>query len=234
VITAAQRRRRAAVLATPVAVPLSMTALFLALRRRLPAHRAHLAGFAVYWAAWCIAFPLWVLGPRKAVQVLRSGRRPDRLDLLLGAVPVLGAVGAELLPNRKLASGPVTAVALAAATVNSIGEELLWRGVFADQFPHDILRGALWPLAGFTLWHLAPQTVRPSPRGRLSFLAGAAAVGAAATVSARRSGGLRYVLLPHLLSDACGVRTARFWLTADEQAPQRGGRLDVEPGAGNS
>jgi hypothetical protein len=37
-------------------------------------------------------------------------------------------------------------------------------------------------------------------------------VGAASTVVARRTGGLRDVVLPHVLTDACGVRAARFWL----------------------
>jgi anti-anti-sigma regulatory factor len=31
--------------------------------------------------------------------------------------------------------------------VNAVGQELLWRGVFLAQFPGDVARGALWPLA---------------------------------------------------------------------------------------
>jgi membrane protease YdiL (CAAX protease family) len=98
------------------------------------------------------------------------------------------------------------------AVINAVGEELLWRGVFADEFPSDVMRGALWPLAGFTVWHLAPQLVLPSSLGRWRFLLGAAVVGSAATASAWRTGGLRSGLLPHVLTDACGVRAARFRL----------------------
>jgi hypothetical protein len=41
---------------------------------------------------------------------------------------------------------------------------------------------------------------------------GAAVVGTASTVVAWRTRGLRAVLLPHVLTDACGVQAARFRL----------------------
>jgi membrane protease YdiL (CAAX protease family) len=204
--------RRRATLAAPVAVPLTMTAVFAVLRRRLSPRGAYAAGFAVYWAGWCAAFPLWVLRPRGVVRVLRSGRRPTPADVALLTFPVIGAVGAELLPHRGLVDRRVAAVMIGAATVNATAEELLWRGIFLDQFRGDVVRAALWPLAGFTVWHLAPQLILPSSRGRAGFLLGAAVVGGTSTVAAWRSGGLRYVVLPHLMTDACGVRAARFWL----------------------
>jgi hypothetical protein len=84
--------------------------------------------------------------------------------------------------------------------------------VFLEEFPGDVVRGALWPLTGFTVWHLAPQLILPSPLGRGRFLCGTAVVGSVATMSARRTGGLRGSLLPHVLTDACGVVAARFRL----------------------
>ncbi|MGY1726321.1 type II CAAX prenyl endopeptidase Rce1 family protein [Geodermatophilus sp. SYSU D01062] len=204
--------RRTATLAVPVAVPSTMAAVFSVLRRRLPPRAAHAAGFAVYWLGWCGAFPLWVLGPRGAVRALRSGRRPGPLDVALLAVPVAGAVSAELWPHRHLVDREVAAVVVTTATVNAVGEELLWRGTFLGVVRDDVVRGALWPPAGFTLWHLAPQLVHPSARGRLPFLAAAGVVGAVSTAVAWRTGGPRGVVLPHLLTDACGVRAARVRL----------------------
>jgi Type II CAAX prenyl endopeptidase Rce1-like len=204
--------RRRAVLAAPVLVPLTMTAVFALLKRRLPQRSAYAAGFAVYWVGWCLAFPLWVLGPRGVVRALAGGRRPTPVDLAVMALPVAGAMGAELLPHRRLLDREVAAVLIGTATVNAVGEELLWRGTFLERFPHDAVRGALWPLTGFTVWHLAPQLVLPSSRGRAGFLLGAAVVGAASTVVAWHTGGLRAALLTHVLTDACGVRPARFWL----------------------
>jgi membrane protease YdiL (CAAX protease family) len=204
--------RRRATLAAPVAVPLTTAAVFGALRRTSSPRAAYNVGFIGYWLGWCTGFPLWVLGPSGCLDVLRKGSRPRAVDVALMALPVAGAVGGELLPHRHLVDRDVATVMVVSAMVNAVGEELLWRGVFLAQFPDDVVRGALWPLAGFTVWHLAPQLVLPSSRGRLGFLVGATMVGATCTAAARRTGGLRNVLLAHVLIDACGVQVARFRL----------------------
>jgi hypothetical protein len=201
-----------AILAAPVAVPLTMAAVFALLRRLLSPRVAYNAGFAVYWLGWCGAFPLWALGPRGVARVLRDGHRPGALEIALTAFPFAGALATELVPNRRLVDRQVAAVMVGTAVVNAVGEELLWRGTFLAQFPDDVVRGALWPLAGFTLWHVAPQLVLPSWHGRIKFLLGAAMVGGASTAVAWRTDGLRGVLLPHVFTDACGVRPARFRL----------------------
>jgi hypothetical protein len=189
-----------------------MGVVFAGLRRVLAPPAAYNVGFAIYWLGWCLAFPAWVLGPRRALRVLTDGRRPGRTATVLHALPVAGAFATQLLPHRRLIDGPVAGVMVGTAAVNAVGEELLWRGVFLVEFPTDVVRGAVWPLTGFTAWHLAPQLVLPSLLGRWRFLLGAAWVGAAATASARRTGGLRSSLLPHVLTDACGVTAARFRL----------------------
>ncbi|QDC25404.1 CPBP family intramembrane metalloprotease [Georgenia yuyongxinii] len=207
-----ERARRTATLLAPVTVPVSMSAAFALLGRRLPARRAYAVGFAVYWLGWGTAFPLWVLGPREAWRWLGGGRRPHVGEAVLLLVPLAGAVATELVPQRRLVTARVAAVMVATATVNAASEELLWRALFLAQFPDDAARGRLWPLAGFTVWHLAPQLVLPSRRGRLPFLGGALLVGAAATAVGARCGGLRTVLVAHMATDACGVRAARFRL----------------------
>jgi hypothetical protein len=211
--------RRRAALAVPVAVPLSMAAAFGLLRRLLPPRTAHLMGFTVYWSGWCLGFPLWALGPRGVTRALTGGRRATAAETVVLAVPVVGAVTTQLLPHRREVTPAVAAVMVGAATVNAVGEELLWRGVFLTLFPGDVVRGALWPLAGFSLWHLAPQVVLPATLGRGRFVLGAALVGATSTFAAWRTGGLRAGLLPHTLTDACGVRPARFWLGRGAPAP---------------
>lgn len=50
--------------------------------------------------------------------------------------------------------------------MNALGEELLWRGLFLEVFPGEVFRGALWPLFGFALWHLAPEAILVSSQGR--------------------------------------------------------------------
>jgi membrane protease YdiL (CAAX protease family) len=208
---AAQRRRRA-VLAAPVLVPVSMAATFTVLRRLFGPRWGYNAGFAVYWAGWCAAFPMWVMGGKRVLRMLSAGAAPSVIDTAWLIVPVGGAVSTELLPNRRAVTPSVGMTMAATAIINAVGEELLWRGVFLDAFPDDVWRGAVWPCAGFTLWHLSPQLVLPSHRGRMQFLAGAALVGGATARVAWRTRGLRWTLAPHILIDACGVRVALFRL----------------------
>src|SRR3954468_3510145 len=154
--------RRVVVLLTPVAVPASMTALFGVLGRRLPPRTAYNVGFAIYWAGWCVAVPVAVLGPRRALRVLTSGRRPTPGETAALLLPVLGGALTEFLPGRRLLDRRVLAMMIGSAVVNATAEELLWRGMFLETFPDDPVRGTLWPLAGFSVWHLAPQVVLPS------------------------------------------------------------------------
>jgi membrane protease YdiL (CAAX protease family) len=202
------------VLLTPVAVPASMALVFRLLGRRMGPTAAYNCGFAVYWLGWCMAYPLALLGPRTALRLLRTGRRPAPWEILLLLMPVLGAAGTQLVPDHRLVDRRVGLVMAGTGAVNAVGEELLWRGVFLHELPDNLVLGALWPLVGFSVWHLAPQMVLPSPLGRWRFVVGAAAVGSASAASAWRSGGLRNCLLPHGVTDACGVRAARFRLGA--------------------
>jgi hypothetical protein len=50
-------------------------------------------------------------------------------------------VTSELLPNRNKIDGTLAAVMATTELINAAGEELLWRGVFLQEFPHDLLRG---------------------------------------------------------------------------------------------
>jgi membrane protease YdiL (CAAX protease family) len=188
-----------------------MAAVFAVLRARSRSdRRAYNLGFFAYWAGWCFAFPLWVLGWRRAVAVLRRGRPPTVAEAVLLVVPVIGGVATQLVPRRRDVDLATAAVMMSSAALNATGEELLWRGVFLEVFPEDVWRGAFWPLVGFACWHYAPQVILPSSMGRTRFVAGATLVGAAEAVTAWRGRGLRWVLLAHAATDACGVAAALF------------------------
>jgi hypothetical protein len=101
--------RRWAVLAAPATVPLSMALLFRQLSGRLSPRTAYNVGFIIYWLAWCIGFPMWILGPRRAARLLIQGQRPTGSETLLLLLPVAGPVTTELLPNRQMIDMPVAA-----------------------------------------------------------------------------------------------------------------------------
>ena len=213
-------RRRRVLLAVPLLVPVSMAGSFAVLRRLLGPRRGYNAGFMLYWVGWCLGFPMWAVGPRRLLQLLREGARPSPGDLALLALPVVGAAATELAPNRRAVDPKVAVVMVTTAVANAIGEELLWRGTYLEAFPDDVWRAAGWPWVGFTIWHLAPQLILPPRRGRPQFLVGAALVGAASARTAWRTRGLRWTLLAHILTDACGVRAGRFRLgRPDEDSP---------------
>lgn len=122
---------------------------------------AYNTGFVGYWVGWCGLFPVWVLGWRTCLRLFRSGDDTSRAELAGLLFPVVGGAVTQLIPNRRAIDPGVAAVMVASAAVNAPLEELLWRGLFLEMFPDDLVRGAVWPLAGFALWHLAPQ-VMPS------------------------------------------------------------------------
>jgi len=122
------QRRRCALLAAPILVPVSMAGAFAGLQRLLGPRRAYNAGFALYWAGWCLAFPLWLAGPRRVVRLLREGARPSAAELALLALPVAGAAATELAPNRRAIDAKLAVAMVGTAVVNATGEELLWRG----------------------------------------------------------------------------------------------------------
>ena len=216
-------RRRCVLMAGPVLVPLSMAGAFTVLSRLLGPRRGYNAGFTLYWAGWCFAFPLWTMGGKRSLRLLTEATRLSGVDAVSLMVPLAGAVATELIPDRRAIDLKVAGVMAGSAVVNAVGEELLWRGAYLEAFPDDVWRGAIWPWAGFTLWHLAPQMVFPSRHGRIGFLGGAALVGAASARVTWKSRGLRWTLGPHILTDACGVRAALLRLgRTDENAGRSG------------
>lgn len=78
-----------------------MSVLVAALGRRTTPAQAYNTGFAVYWTGWCLAFPLWVLGPQRAVGVLRRGRALTAGEAAVALVPVAGGAVTELWPQRR-------------------------------------------------------------------------------------------------------------------------------------
>lgn len=213
--------RRTATRLVPVAVPASMAGVFVLLRERLPARCAYNLGFGVYWVGWCFAFPTWVMGPAGVWRLLSSGRRPTTGERILMGLPLLGGAAVALAPHRSRIDPRLLLVMGTTAVANAVGEELLWRGVFVDQFPDDPAQGAAWPLLGFAAWHLAPQLILPSAHGRLRFVLGSALVGVGSTATAWRGRGLRHVLLAHVLTDACGVTAAEFRLGRSKPGRRR-------------
>jgi len=120
------RLRQGAAVLVPLAMPLAMKAVFRASTRRFGSQRGYQAGFAVYWATcWGVAAAL--VGPRRLAALWhpRNTELPDPpfLAATVLAVPPLGAITTQWLPNARDA-GPVGIAAAAGVGItNALAEE---------------------------------------------------------------------------------------------------------------
>jgi len=79
---------------------------------------------------------------------------------------------------------------------NGLFEELLWRGVYMELFPRSIPLRFVWPTVAFALWHVAPGSVSGNANV-WGFIAGAAALGVAQSLLAKRTGGVFWPIVAH-------------------------------------
>jgi len=208
--------RRTVAAAMPALTPLVMKTAFDRLPQRYGKVPGYRRAMATYWLL-CTALPLTIAGPRGLADLLtRPGRAMPAPRWLAAAglvVPPAGALATELGPELRHANRRTVATAIIVGVTNAMAEELLWRGLPVAMFPDDPIRGWISPAVGFTLWHLAPLSVLPHRRGRFPILAGAAMIGTGAGWVAWSTRSLRSVLIPHAITDSCGIRAARtIWM----------------------
>jgi membrane protease YdiL (CAAX protease family) len=204
-------------LSVPVALPVAMTVVFTVADDRLGQRGGYLAGFGIYWAA-CGALSLGILGRQGIRGVFRDARprlgRPALLGAALLLWPPAGAIATRLIPDVGEATSAMVTAAVTVALVNSVIEELLWRGVYITLWPRNAWLGWVWPAIGFGVWHLAPQTIHPSPLGSVVYVVSATALGLSWGWVAWRTGSLRWVTVSHFFTDGSGIRNALFFLSA--------------------
>jgi membrane protease YdiL (CAAX protease family) len=202
--------------ALPAVMPLAMKVVFERLHHRYGRVAGYRRAMATYWLL-CVALPTAIAGPRQLADLLAKPAKPMPAPrwLAVGGLLVApaGALATELKPQLRTADRRSVATAVIVGVTNAVAEELLWRGLPVALFPDDPIRGWISPAVGFTLWHLAPLSVATHPRGRFPILAGAAMIGAGAGWVAWSTGSLRSVLIPHAVTDSCGVRAAQtIWM----------------------
>jgi hypothetical protein len=179
------RRRRLALWAAPLVGATMAPTMGLA-GRRLGPDRGYVAAFAVYWAGWCVAVPLALIGPRRLWSVTtRPGRGPGALGLGALAVGPVGGLARGAAAARRGADPRLMASAAAVGALNGALEELLWRGLYAELVAGDARRGCVWPAVWFAAWHVAAFRLH-APERPTAFIAGAALLGLARDFPARR------------------------------------------------
>jgi membrane protease YdiL (CAAX protease family) len=210
--------RKLAVLLMPPPLVLSTWGAFHAFDALLGPEPGYFAGFLFYWVAWCLGFPLLILGPRRLGRLFhdtrpRLGKPTWAGALALGLPPVIG-FGAAFPSAIAGATGLEVMASAVLAAVNATAEEILWRGLFVETFPSEVFRGYAYPTLWFGLWHISPQQVifpNPRPGGVVSFVVAAAIWGLCYGWVAWRTGSIRWTTLSHVLLDFSGLG-ARIYL----------------------
>jgi hypothetical protein len=156
-------------------------------------------GLVIYWLIWGAAFPLWIVGWDRIVQIIR----PQRLNLsalLLVLVPVVGASLYKLVPGMDYQKPTVWILLLLLSTTlgNGFFEEVLWRGVYLELFPHSVIFRIVWPSVWFGLWHYAPGSVSPDGNP-LGLMIGSGLMGFALSLLAKRTGTVFWTIVAHTI-----------------------------------
>lgn len=163
----------------------------------------YLLGFAWYWGIWCLGLPLAMLGWTDLVTLLQESsplfsQRNWFAAVIFVVIMVvtLGMYGAEF----SRAGAILILVAIPAAVVNGICEELLWRGLYVREFPTSPCLGILYPAVGFAAWHIAPLQIFPAVGGWFPFVTSTFFLGLAYGFIAYRSGSARWTAVSHSLN----------------------------------
>ena len=199
-------------LVMPVALTLSMLAVFKGLVGWLGFPLGYLAAFLIYWIGWCLLLPMLVLnGPRGVLDLFREAGprfgKPAWKALVLLWWPVVLAILFRFIPEFSQANTLIILVSIALGIVIGITEEILWRGVYIKLFPDNVWLGYIYPAAGFAAWHIAPQSVsqNPSPGGALSFVLAALLLGLSWGYYAWKTKSIRWCTIAHAVNDSFGL-----------------------------
>jgi uncharacterized protein len=149
-----------------IAIPfllLPSTALVFSIAAKgLGKEKGYLIGFLFYWAVWCILLPLFIVGWDCYFSLFVDKTpllaRPNWLAAALWAFITLVSI---LMYGRDFlhASPTLILIAIPAATINGICEEILWRGLYVRMFPDNFWLAVFFPSIGFALWHLVPLSI---------------------------------------------------------------------------
>ncbi len=176
--------------------------VFASLSQRLEKEKGYLLGFLFYWIFWCLLVPTFLLGVDGFLSLFVDKTpllsRPNWLVAVLWAVITLITI---LMYGKDFIKAPLTLILIAipAATINGICEEILWRGLYIKTFPDNFWLAILLPSIGFALWHLVPLSIF-SDGNKWSFVLSTFFLGIAYGFIAYKTGSIMWTALSHSLS----------------------------------
>ncbi len=180
----------------------------------------YLMAFTLYWVFWCFLVPVLFLGGVRAVFRLfipaYSLWNISPITHLFLWWPLLFPLLFIFLPRIRRAGFGVLLLSLVLGIINGIVEEILWRGLFLDYFPGNLIWGIVYPSIMFGVWHICPQSILENklPGGVFSFILYSILLGLTYGFAAGQTGSIFWPAVSHILHDTLGLGgfTYSVWL----------------------
>ena len=188
-------------IAAPIALLLVMYLIFRLLAKFFGAEWriGWFLGLAIYWLTWGFVFPWLLIGKESIIELIQ----PQQVNLkifLLAIIPIALSGLYKLVPNMKYEKPNAWIFILVISTCfgNGIFEEILWRGIYLELFPHNILFGLVWPSLFFALWHAIPGSMNPN--GNIAgLMIGSGLMGFYLSFLARQTGTIWWTMIIHII-----------------------------------
>ena len=156
-------------------------------------------GLVIYWITWCGVLSWWLIGKASILKLIQPQRLTLEISILL-LIPWIGAGLYRLVPGMEYEKPQLWIFFLLLSTNLGKGffEELLWRGVYLELFPNNLLLGMIWPSLWFALWHYAPGSIAPDGDA-LGLMVGSGILGFYLSFLSRRTGTIWWTILVHTI-----------------------------------
>ena len=116
-------------------------------------------GLFIYWVIFCLAVPMFLIGKDKILEKLKY-RSTTIMTWLVAGVPVIFTLIGVIFILDKVERSFIQALIWTGMGIgNGLFEEILWRGMYSDLFPDNVVFGWLWPSFWFAIWHIAPGSL---------------------------------------------------------------------------
>ena len=156
-------------------------------------------GLITYWVTWCGILSFLLIGVDSILNLIQPRRLTLEIFILI-LIPLVGAALYRLIPGMNYEKPQFWVFLLLVSTNfgNGFFEELLWRGVYLELFPKNLLWGAVWPTLWFALWHYAPGSIAPNGYP-LGLMVGSGIMGALFSFVSRHTGTIYWTIIIHTI-----------------------------------
>jgi membrane protease YdiL (CAAX protease family) len=156
-------------------------------------------GLVIYWLVWGGVFSWLMIGKESIQRIIRPQKLNTKVFFLV-LFPLLMAGLYRLIPGMEYEKPSLWVFLLLVSTNfgNGFFEEVLWRGVYMELFPDNILFRIMWPSIWFALWHYVPGSL--SPDGNvLGLIIGSGLLGFYLSFLAKKTGTIWWTIVAHTI-----------------------------------